>query len=104
MSEEVDAWPLTLRLIHWISAALVIGTLGLGTYMVQLLENPARRFDLTQTHKSIGVTVLVLTMMRLCVRILTTAPKPEPLAPLWLLAAKSTRVCLYGLLLLLPLS
>jgi cytochrome b561 len=104
-------WPLPLRLIHWISAALVIGALGLGTYMVWVVENPAERFDLTQTHKSIGVIVFVLTMARLCLRILTRAPKPEPFAPGLRMsslalrqAAKATHVCLYVLLVVLPLS
>ena len=104
MNEGAAAWPLSLRLIHWASAALVIGTLGLGAYMVQLVQNPADRFDLTQTHKSIGVTVFTLTVVRLCLQILTTAPKAERFAPLLLRAAKATHISLYALLLLLPLS
>jgi cytochrome b561 len=90
--------------MHWISAALVIGTLGLGTYMVQFVDDPAARFDLTQTHKSIGITVLALTMLRLCLRILTTAPSAEPIAPPIQLAATATHLGLYVLLVLLPLS
>jgi cytochrome b561 len=107
-------WPLPLRLIHWISAALVIGALGLGTYMVWFVENPAARFDLTQTHKSIGVMVFALTLARLWLRILSTAPKSEPksepesesepVASRVLLAAKATHACLYGLLVVLPSS
>jgi cytochrome b561 len=72
--------------------------------MVQLVHDPAERFELTQTHKSIGITVLALTVIRLCLRILTSAPKPEPAAPLVLLAAKLAHVFLYALLLLMPLS
>jgi cytochrome b561 len=99
-----DVWPLSLRLVHWASAALVFAALGLGTYMVQLVHDPAERFELTQTHKSIGITVLALAVVRLCLRILTNAPKPEPAAPLVLLAAKVAHVFLYALLLLMPLS
>jgi cytochrome b561 len=95
-------WPLALRLVHWVSAVLVIGLLALGTYMVQLAADPAERFDLTQTHKSIGIVVLALTVLRLCLRVVTTAPKRER-APL-LLAAKATHAGLYALLLLMPLS
>jgi cytochrome b561 len=104
MNEGGAAWPLLLRLIHWGSAALVIGALGLGAYMVWLAQNPAERFDLTQLHKSIGVTVFALTVMRLCLRIVTTAPKPEPSPPLLQRAAKTTHISLYALLLLMPLS
>jgi cytochrome b561 len=98
MDEGVAAWPLSLRLIHWTSAVLIIGTLGFGAYMVELVQDPAERFDLTQTHKSIGVAVLALTAARLCVRVLTAAPKPLPLA------ARAAHISLYVLLLLLPLS
>src|SRR5277367_6014632 len=98
MSE--GAWPRTLRLLHWASAVLVIGALGLGAYMVQLVEDPAERFDLTQTHKTIGVVIFALTVARLCLRAFATAPR-HTRAPL-LRAAKATHAGLYVLLLLLP--
>ena len=104
MNEGDAAWPRALRLIHWVSAALVLGMLGLGVYMVQLVHDPGRRFELTQTHKSIGVAVLALTVARLCLRIITTAPRPEPAAPSLLIAAKAAHVALYGLLVAMPLS
>src|SRR3954471_7630440 len=104
MNDGAEIWPLPLRLIHWASAALVVAALGLGTTMVWLVDDPAARFDLTQTHKSIGITVLALTMLRLCLRIATTAPKPEPVAPCLMRAAMATHLALYALLLLLPLS
>jgi cytochrome b561 len=104
MNDGATMWPLPLRLIHWISAALVIGALGLGTYMVWFVDDPAARFDLTQTHKSIGITVLALTMLRLCLRIRTSAPRPEPIAPFLMQAATATHLGLYALLVLLPVS
>ncbi len=104
MNEGAAAWPFALRLLHWVSAALVLGTLGFGVYMVQLVHDTAQRFDLTQTHKSIGVTVLALTVARLCLRVLTNAPRPEPAAPLLLLAAKAAHIALYALLFVMPLS
>lgn len=104
MNRSVSVWPLSLRLAHWASAMLVVAALGLGTYMVQLVHDPGERFELTQTHKSIGVAVLALTVVRLCLRILANAPKPEPAAPLVLLAAKVGHIVLYGLLLVMPLS
>jgi len=104
MNDGARMWPLPLRLIHWISAALVIGALGLGAYMVWFVDDPAARFDLTQTHKSIGITVLALTLLRLCLRIRTTAPSPEPIAPALMRAATATHLSLYVLLVLLPAS
>lgn len=72
-------WP-SLRLAHWVSAALVLAALGLGTVMVQFVHNPALRFELTQTHKSMGIAILALTVLRLCRRLFGRAPKPEPAA------------------------
>jgi cytochrome b561 len=101
---EGGVWPRSVRLLHWTSALLVIAAIGLGTYMVQLVHDPAERFELTQTHKSIGIAVLALTLVRLCLRILTNAPNPDPAALFVLLAAKVTHAFLYGLLLVMPLS
>jgi cytochrome b561 len=50
------------------------------------------------------VTVLALTVARLWLRILTTAPKAAHASPRLLLAAKAAHLGLYGLLLLLPSS
>jgi cytochrome b561 len=95
-------WPRALRLLHWASAVLILGALALGAYMVELVQDPAERFDLTQTHKTVGVLIFALAVARLCLRVLTPAPTHES-APL-LLAAKATHAVLYALLLLLPLS
>src|SRR4051812_27461253 len=97
-------WPLPLRLIHWISAALVVAALGLGATMVHVIDDPAARFDLTQTHKSIGITVLAITMLRLCLRIRTTAPGAEAIAPILMRAASAVHLGLYILLAMVPLS
>jgi cytochrome b561 len=104
MNESATAWPLSLRLAHWLSAILVLAALGLGAYMVLLVANPAQRFDLTQTHKALGITILALTVVRLACRAFMRAPKPEQAAPSIGWAAKASHIALYGLLLLMPLS
>jgi cytochrome b561 len=97
-------WPLSLRLAHWLSAALVLAALGLGVIMVQFVKNPGARFELTQTHKSIGLTILALTVARLCRRSFSRAPKPEPARRSLLVAAKAAHAALYAVLLLMPMS
>jgi cytochrome b561 len=103
MNEVTTVWPPWLRLAHWLNAALVIGTLGLGGFMVLAVHSAAMRFELTQMHKSIGVSVLVLTVLRLCLRCLMRAPKPEPASRSVTIVAKAVHVGLYVLLLMLPL-
>ncbi len=72
--------------------------------MVQFVHDPAARFELTQTHKSIGITILALTVARLARRSFGRAPKAEPAARSLLLAAKAAHIALYALLLLMPVS
>jgi cytochrome b561 len=103
MNEEA-AWPLALRIMHWVMAALVLGALLLGVTMVQLVHDAGERFELTQTHKTIGVAILLLALVRLFLRIRATAPAPEPAAPLLINAAKAVHIALYVLLLAMPLS
>lgn len=104
MNESRRLWPLPVRLFHWLGAALVLGTLVLGTFMVQFVDDAARRFELTQTHKGIGVAILGVTIIRLGLRLATLAPKPEPAARLLLLAAKLAHRALYALLVIMPAS
>jgi cytochrome b561 len=104
MNKDVSHWPIPLRLIHWLSAVLVLMALGYGVYMVQLVHDTGMRFELTQTHKSIGVAVLALTVIRLCIRFVATIPKPELTARFLIFAAKSAHIGLYLLLLGMPLS
>jgi cytochrome b561 len=72
MSEVATIWPLSIRLMHWLNAALVVGAFGCRAIMVLFVHHAATRFDLTQTHKGIGVSAL-----RLCLHFLMRAPKPE---------------------------
>jgi cytochrome b561 len=104
MNEPAPVWPRSVRLLHWVSAALVLLLLALGVCMVQLVGDAAMRFELTQTHKSIGIAVLALTLVRLCVRIGADAPAPGPAPRSLRIAAAATHACLYILLLAMPLS
>ena len=72
--------------------------------MILAVHNAATRFDLTQTHKSIGVSVLVLTPLRLGMRCFFRAPKLEPIARSVAIVGRAVHVGLYVLLLLLPFS
>ena len=52
-------------IFHWVIALLIIGLLVIGKYMTSLEENDPVRFVLTQWHKSFGITVLILSVLRL---------------------------------------
>ena len=91
--------------LHWLSAAAVFALLGLGWWMTALPNGATLKFVLFQWHKSVGVTVLLLSLMRLAWR-LAHRPPPLPAAmPDWeRRAALLGHASLYGLLFILPLT
>jgi cytochrome b561 len=50
--------------------------LGLGVAMTQIVSEPARRFDLYQLHKSLGLLVVFLLAARLGWRVAFAPPQP----------------------------
>jgi len=52
-------------IFHWLIAFLIIGLLAVGKYMTSLEPDDPVRFQLTQWHKSFGLTVLFLSVLRL---------------------------------------
>lgn len=64
-------------IFHWLIALFIIGLLIIGKFMTSLDENSPVRFALTQWHKSFGLTVLALSVLRIMWR-LTHRPPAEP--------------------------
>ncbi len=95
----------TAVFFHWIIAFLIIGLLAVGKFMTQLEENDPLRFELTQWHKSFGISVLVLSVLRILWRI-THKPPPElDTIPAWQQKiANTTHWLLYGLMFALPVT
>jgi len=89
--------------LHWLVAALVLSQFGLGWYMSDLPLSQLK-FDLYQLHKSLGLTIFALAVVRLAWR-LGHPPPPLPAGlPAWeRAAARSTHALLYALLLVQPL-
>ena len=101
MLERGDRYSRGAIAFHWSIAALVLVNIFLGLFH-DLLETWWRVIPL---HKSIGVTVLVLSIARLGWRLAHRPPAlPETMAPWEKAAAKAVHWILYALLLLLPLT
>ena len=62
--------------LHWLLAAMIVGSLGVGLYMTGLPLSPAR-IKLYNWHKWAGVTILLLSALRLLWR-LRHPPPPLP--------------------------
>ena len=51
--------------LHWLIALLIIGLVAVGKFMTGLGTDDPLRFVLTQWHKTFGITVLLLSVVRL---------------------------------------
>jgi cytochrome b561 len=58
---------------HWLMAAAILFTFCLGLYMTSL-EVGAEQFELFQLHKSLGVTILLLAVLRVLWRLVNPVP------------------------------
>ncbi len=92
-------------ILHWTIAALILGQIAGGLFMHQLPNSSPIKFDLYQLHKSFGLSVLALALVRLAWR-LTHKPPPLPAStPQWQkLVARTTHWLFYALMILTPLA
>jgi cytochrome b561 len=87
---------------HWIIAALVIVNLAIGLFHESLLKGVHGAMPL---HKSVGLTVLVLTVAFILWRLAHRRPSLPTDMPAWQrAAAHGAHWGLYALLLIMPLS
>lgn len=90
--------------LHWLIAAAILAMAGLGLVMVEL-DPGAAKFRLYQLHKSVGITILALSLLRLAWRLANPVPPPPPgLRPWEKRLARVTHVGLYVLMVGLPVS
>ncbi len=87
-------------LLHWAVAAAMLFQISLGW---RLEERTPERFALFQLHKSVGITILLLTLARIGWR-LTHRPPPSLVHGWEQQLARAVHVLFYALLLAIPLS
>lgn len=89
---------------HWVVALCVIGLLGLGLYMDSLDPSPSA-FKLYALHKSVGIVVLLLAVLRLVWKLSNPHPQALPTHAAWeRFLARLTHVFLYFAIIGMPLS
>jgi cytochrome b561 len=75
-----DSWGAVARSLHWLIAALILSQFLIGSIADEMKLTPAK-LDLFVWHKSIGITVLLLAVLRLAWRI--GNPPPPAGMPAW---------------------
>lgn len=92
-------------LLHWLTAATIFAQLWIGFWMQELARGSFARFQALQWHKSLGLTILVLSVARLAWRLMNPAPPPPPhLAPGEQRLARAAHYGLYFLIVAVPLA
>ncbi len=90
------------RLLHWLMAIAIIAMLFVGVGMVSTVM--PKWLQLFTAHKTLGIAILVLVVLRIVVRLRSgTPPLPRDLPEPMRLAAKLSHYALYALMLAMPL-
>lgn len=97
-------WGVLLRTFHWLIAVLILAQGVIGLTMVQMGVTPAK-VRVFAWHKSIGMMILALVLLRIAWRLGERRPADPAAMPRWQRrAARSVHLALYVLILAIPLS
>lgn len=77
MVKSVTQYNKLSKLFHWLSALFILGLFALGLWMVDLSYYSQWYKPAPHWHKSIGLCLFALTLLRIIWKILTPAPKVE---------------------------
>jgi len=98
-SDHKPRYPTAVIVLHWATAAAVVGLMVMGWWMQTIPKEPVGpRADAYNLHKSIGLTVLVLMLVRLGWRISHRPPELPPLPSWQAWAARAVHALLYVLM------
>ena len=100
----LTAWPKLTQFFHWLVVVLLVIAATLGFLANELDLSPAK-LKLFVTHKSLGLSVLLVMLLRITWRIFSSGPRPvEGLSPMQQKLADVGHASIYAVAILLPLS
>lgn len=93
----------TAMVLHWLIAALIVANLLLGFFHGDF-EKPVRA-SMMWWHKSLGLSILALTLVRVAWRLGHRPPPFDPVLKAWeVAAARAAHWLFYVLLIVIPVS
>ena len=96
-------WGSVSKFFHWTIALAILGNGTFGLLM-DLSSSPMQKLNWLALHKSIGLTVLALVLLRILWRWGDGRPAEQP-APAWqMLAARLVHAVLYVVIVAIPLT
>lgn len=101
----MQKYSITIRILHWLTAVLILGLFAVGLWMRSLSYYDSLYQVLPFWHKSVGFLLLALVLLRLAVRACNAQPQPLPSHKAWeRVLAVITQWLLYVLLFALFIS
>jgi cytochrome b561 len=103
---EAEPYTLTARVLHWLVAAAVFGQISLGAWMIGIPKSPPGvRVWWFNLHKSIGITLGLIILVRLLWRWTHRVPPLPETVPAWQrVSAKISHFLLYACMVVMPVS
>lgn len=99
-----DRYDAPTLILHWLVALLIVAAFVVVHVAGELPRGP-ERIAVMDLHKSLGVTIFALVLVRMVWRLSHSAPALPAGTPPWMeLAAKLGHLALYGLMIAVPLS
>lgn len=104
LRNTVTRYGLISQFLHW-AVAMLIALQFVWAWRIDQTESVIQTYRLTVQHKSIGMTVLMLAVLRLAWRLFNRPPPLPAGMPRWeMTAAKINHALLYALIIAMPLS
>ncbi|HEX3896670.1 MAG TPA: cytochrome b [Rudaea sp.] len=104
LKSDRDHWGSLAKFFHWTIVLLILAQGTVGLIMVGLPKRP-NVIPVYNFHKSVGLTILALAVLRLIWRLFDRRPEePASMPRAQVIAAKSWHALLYVLIFLVPLS
>ncbi len=101
MMTDPQQFPVSMRFLHWLMAAMVLTMLGIGVAMVASL---ADYHWLVSIHRPLGILILILVVIRFVNRQFSTMPPfPSTMSSQERFIAHASEILLYTLLFFQPL-
>lgn len=98
------SYSLIARIIHWLTALIILGLLVVGTYMTTM-DMSEQKLQFYNLHKSFGLLALALAFVRIVWHLIKKKPKSLPTHKKWeKILSHAVHGFLYLLLIAIPIS
>ncbi len=97
-------FPAAFIALHWLIALAIFALTVLGFYMIGLPKGLPIKATLINLHKSLGLTVFLLVLIRIAMLAAVRRPPLPPMRPWQRAAARTTQVFLYVGMVAMPVT